>query len=728
MKTTFTIVGMHCASCVSRNEKSLGKLAGVTSAVVNYALNTATVEYDEAICKPELMYQAVRDNGYDVKLSSIGQNNHADHTRSEHTHTGFADVDEVLAARQKFWWAAILTAPVLIIEMLELEFGSNLAGFKLSEWVALLGGTVVIIFIGWQFHRGLVVQAKHLSANMDSLISIGTLAAWGLSVWSLFTQGGRYFETGAVIVSLILLGKYLEAKSRGQASEAIKKLMELGVQEARVVRNSQEIMVPIDKVTIGELVRVRPGEKVPSDGIIVEGVSSIDESMLTGESIPVEKIVGMEVFAATLNQHGVLLVRVTKENTQTVLAQITKLVAEAQQSKAPMQKLADKVSGIFVPVVVVIAVVTFVAWYMVTGDVSQGIIAAVSVLVIACPCALGLATPTAIMVGTGKAASRGILIKNGEALERAHKVSVIVFDKTGTLTQGHPQVTDIIPAPNSSASELLLLAASLESASEHPLAEAIVGEAKKRGVTLASVINFKAVVGKGVVGEIGGSMIVLGNKKLMVEVGVGEALADKATNLEEQGKTVVYVARGGQYVGAIAVADTEKDESKSAVSELQKLHLEVVMITGDNTRTAQAVAARLGIKKIIAEVLPPDKAREVQKLQTAGVVVGFVGDGINDAPALVQADLGIAVGTGTDIAKESGNIVLVKGSPLKVVEAVILSRRIFKVIKQNLFWAFIYNIIGIPLAALGLLSPMIAAGAMAFSSVFVVTNSLRLKR
>ncbi len=666
----------------------------------------------------------MREIGYNVVIESVEHNTISKHNN----HVGFASTNVVAGALKKVGWAHGLTAPVLVVEMFGLSITIPLmAGLSILEWLVVIFSTVVILIIGWQFHRGMWQQLTHGTANMDSLISVGTLAAWGLSMWELLNGGARYFETGAVIVALILLGKYLEAKSRGQASEAIRKLMEYGAKQARVVRNEVEVLIDVSSVKIGELVRVKPGEKLPLDGQVVDGASSIDESMLTGESIPVEKISGSDVFAGTLNQHGVLLIQVTKENTQSVLAQITRLVAEAQGSKAPIQKLADKISGLFVPVVVVIALVTFSGWYYVTGDISQSILVAVSVLVIACPCALGLATPTAIMVGTGLAATRGILIKNGEALERAHKISTMVFDKTGTLTSGHPQVTDIVAVTGIKVEELLALAASLESASEHPLAEAIVAEAKIHAVDIMPVNDFKAEVGKGVRGVVGGKICALGNIKLMSEVGATPLIINQINDLESQGKTVVHLSCDGVYIGSIAVADMERPNAKRAVAELLQLKIQVAMISGDNRRTAEAVAKRLGITQVIAEVLPPDKAREVQKLQATGVVVGFVGDGLNDAPALAQADLGIAVGTGTDIAKETGSIVLVQGNPLKVVEALTLSRRIFRTIKQNLFWAFAYNVIGIPLAALGLLSPMIAAGAMAFSSVFVVGNSLRLK-
>jgi Cu+-exporting ATPase len=543
-------------------------------------------------------------------------------------------------------------------------------------------------------------------------------------------QPDLYFETGAVIAALILLGRYFEAKSRGQASEAIEKLLQLGAKTARLVENGQEREIPVEEVKVGDVLLVKPGEKIPVDGKVVQGASSVDESMLTGESLPVGKKSNDDVFGATININGVIYIQATKVGPDTVLAQIVKMVAEAQVKKAPIQKLADKISGIFVPIVLGIAVTTAIAWYLITGDIASSLIPAVAVLVIACPCSLGLATPTAIMVGTGIGAKRGILIKNGEALEKGKKIDVVMFDKTGTLTEGKPKVTDIVSCEsNITADEILSLGASLEKLSEHPLAQAIVNAAKEKSIQLQEVQDFESFAGKGVRGKVDSKTVLVGSGRLMSDSSIPAATCqNRIVDLEKQAKTVIAVASNNRVLGLIAIADTLKADAKEAVQKLRGLGVETIMITGDNRRTAEAIAKEVGIEKIFSEVLPQDKADKVKSLQQEGLKIAFVGDGINDAPALVQADLGIAIGTGTDIAIEAGNIVLVKGSPTKVVEALGLSKLTFRTIKQNMFWAFFYNVAAIPLAALGLLNPMIAAGAMAFSSVSVVGNSLRIKR
>lgn len=716
--TTFTIIGMHCASCAIRNERALKKVKGVAEASVNFGTHSATVEFDPAATSEEKLFAAVVKNGYKVLTQELAKDHKEEIKR------------ELRNARQNSFLALLFAAPAVMLAMASIELGVPFAGYDLSIWLQAILSAIVILGLGREFHIGMWKQTRMRTANMDTLISLGTLAALFYSVWALFAQEHLYFETGAVIASLILLGRYFEAKSRGQASEAVEKLLELGAKKARLLKDGQEVEVSVEEVRVGDLLLVKPGEKIPTDGKIVRGDASVDESMLTGESMPVGKHINDEVFGATIIQSGALHIEATKVGQDTVLAQIAKMVAEAQVKKAPIQKLADRVSGIFVPIVLGIAAVTAVGWYLATGDIAQSLIPAVAVLVIACPCSLGLATPTAIMVGTGLGAKRGILVKNGEALERAKKIDTVVFDKTGTLTQGKPKVTDILSySANITKDRILELAASLEALSEHPLAKAVIDAAKEKNYSLQQIDNFESLTGRGVKGNIGGSTVLLGSTRLMLEQNILLATSEnEIQRLEGEGKTVVSLAQGSEFIGSIAIADILKDDAKVAVAKLKAVGIESIMITGDNKRTAEAIAREAGIEKVLAEVLPHDKAERVKALQQEGKKIAFVGDGINDAPALAQADLGIAIGTGTDIAIETGNIVLVKGSPLKAVEALLLSRLTFRTIKQNLFWAFFYNIIALPLAAFGLLSPMIAAGAMALSSVSVVANSLRIKR
>ncbi len=724
MKTVnFNITGMHCASCVIKSEKALKKVPGVADASVNLPLKQATVTYDETQASEHDLHQAVKSIGYDVVGHQMPEHGNSD--QGSHLHHM-----EMKTAKTRAAWAIILALPVAAIGMFGLEFGQALYGYPLSLWLAVLLGAVVILYLGRQFHLGMIKETRHLAPGMDTLISMGTLAALGYSLWAMTAgEGELYFEIGAIITALILLGKFFEARSTGQASAAIAKLLELGAKTAHLIENGEEREVDISAVKVGDILLVKPGEKIPTDGQVTKGASSIDESMLTGESLPVDKTVGDDVFGATININGALEMRATKVGANTVLAQIVKLVSDAQTKKAPIQKLADKISGIFVPIVLVIAVLTAVAWYLSTGNIAAAFINAVAVLVIACPCALGLATPTAIMVGTGLGAERGILIKNGESLEKGKKIDVMIFDKTGTLTVGKPTVTNVVPIGQTDEATVLQLGASLEKLSEHPLAQAVVKAAKEKGLALTEVREFKNVAGKGVQGKIGNSSLIVGSPRLMKELNISLIESeDKIIALESEAKTVIALARDNQVIGLIAIADTIKPDAKEAIAALAKQGIAGAMITGDNRRTGEAIARELDIKEVLAEVLPQDKANEVKKLQAQGKKVAFIGDGINDAPALAQADLGIAMGTGTDIAMEAGNIVLVKGSPLKAVEALALSRLTFKTIKQNLFWAFAYNIAAIPLAAIGLLSPIIAAGAMAFSSVSVVLNSLRIKK
>jgi len=722
-KETIKITGMSCAACAARIEKRLNKLEGIQKAVVNLTTEKASVEYDSAKVQVSDMIKAIEALGYKAeKFEEAGFDREKEQREKE-----------IKRLRTEFVVSAILSFPLVMAMILHL-LNINLA-FLHNEYLQLIIATPVQFIIGFRFYKNAFHALKAKSPNMDVLIAMGTSAAYFFSIYNAFfvpAEPGMmkelYFEAAAVIITLILLGKYLEAVAKGKTSEAIKKLMGLQPKTARVIRNGREEDIPVNEVEVGDVIVVRPGEKVPVDGKIIEGSSSIDESMLTGESLPVEKKVGDIVIGATINKYGTFKFEATKVGKDTVLSQIIKMVEEAQGSKAPIQKVADKVSGVFVPVVLGIAVITFLIWYLAAGDFTHAIVSAVSVLVIACPCALGLATPTAIMVGTGKGAENGILIKGGEYLEMAYKLNAVVLDKTGTITKGQPEVTDILSLGQIQSNELLRLAAIAEKNSEHPLGTAIYERGKREFGSIPDPEGFEAIPGMGVVAVVNRKEIYIGTRKLMAERNIDTKSSETLiTQLEDEGKTAMLIAVDKKIEGIIAVADTLKESSKQAIEELKEMGVEVYMITGDNKRTAAAIARQVGISNVLAEVLPEKKADEVEKLKKQGKVVAMVGDGINDAPALATADIGMAIGTGTDVAIEASDITLMRGDLNAIPAAIRLSRRTMRKIKQNLFWAFIYNIIGIPFAAMGLLNPIIAGGAMAFSSVSVVTNSLSLK-
>jgi len=725
----FKLVGMTCAACANRIEKGLNKLPGVSKATVNFALETAHVEYSASQVSVPDMVKKVEQLGYQAIR------------KEEASHDGDYKQREIHHKKVQLLVSAILSLPLLWAMVSHFSFTSwiYLPDVLMNPWVQLALSTPVQFVIGRQFYVGAYKALRNKSANMDVLVALGTSAAYFYSLyltlqWARTEQGHHapdmYYETSAILITLILLGKLFEALAKGRTSEAIKKLMGLQAKTALVVRNGKETSIPVEEVVVGDVVLVKPGEKIPVDGEVIEGQSAVDESMLTGESIPVEKRRGDNVIGATVNKNGSLKIKATKVGKETALAQIIKVVEEAQGSKAPIQRIADTIAGIFVPIVVGIALVTFLIgfFFVAPGEFAAALEKAIAVLVIACPCALGLATPTSIMAGSGRAAEFGILFKGGEYLESMQKVQTIILDKTGTVTKGKPELTDVvIEAPDEQT--VLRFIGSAEKPSEHPLAEAIVAGIGAKGIQLAATEQFEAIPGFGVRAVVEGKEVLVGTRKLLRRENIDFSTADEQMKrFESEGKTAMLIAIDKRYAGIVTVADTIKESSQEAIAKLKQMGIEVIMITGDNERTAKAIAKQVGIDHVLAEVLPEGKAQEVKKLQSQGKIVAMVGDGINDAPALATADVGIAIGTGTDIAMEAADVTLMRGELTSIAEAICMSRRTMANIKQNLFWALGYNTLGIPIAAVGLLAPWIAGAAMALSSVSVVLNALRLQR
>lgn len=721
-KTILDIEGMTCASCAQINEKALKKTTGVINASVNFATKKASVEYDPGKIDQKKIESVIIKSGY--KVMNMDEMEYSYHEN--------AAAYEIVKKRNLFLWSLIFSVPLAAQMIFKIEFGGMYFGQSLTMWINLVLATVVVFILGFQFHRSAFLKALRFEANMDTLISVGTLAAYFFSIYAMMVGTEGYFESAAIIITLILLGKYFEARSTGQASQALRSLAKLSAKNAHLLKNKKIFEVSVDDLKVGDIIIVRPSEKIPLDGNIIEGASAIDESMLTGESLPIEKKFGDKVFGATINQNGILKIKVTQIGEGTVLSQIIKTVEEAQNSKAPIQKLADKVSGIFVPVVIGIAILTFLGWFLFGGNIATAIINAVAVLVIACPCALGLATPTAIMVGTGLGAKNGILFKTGDSFERAKNITTIVFDKTGTLTSGKPAVVKVVANDEYKIplEKIIKIGASIAQNSEHPLSKAIENYSKEKKIELKKFADFKEHEGLGASALCQDHKlpVAIGNIKMLKKLKLDTTWAEKALSSDDAKEgTIVFVAHHDKEVfGYFVIADEIRPDAQALIEKLNKDGLKIAMITGDNQVTAATVATKLKIDNVIAEVMPAEKSSEVKKLQKSGQKVVFVGDGINDAPSLVQADLGIAMSNATDIAKEAGQIILVQNDLEKVYDAIKLSKRTFGAIQQNLFWAFFYNIIAIPLAILGILSPMIAAGAMAFSSVSVVLNSLRI--
>ncbi|MEC5424873.1 heavy metal translocating P-type ATPase [Virgibacillus sp. C22-A2] len=719
-KVEFDVTGMTCAACSSRIEKVLNKQEGIKLATVNLTTESASIEYNPGMIEEKDIVGKIQKLGYDAKEKADKEEKK---TQKE---------KQLKRMKTKLIVSALLSIP-LLVTMFDHLLGINLPHLFMNPWFQFVLATPIQFIIGWQFYVGAYKNLRNGGANMDVLVALGTSAAYFYSLFEAIMTIGNpgymphlYFETSAIIITLILFGKYLETSAKSRTTLAISKLLNLQAKQARVLRNGEEVMIPVEEVIVSDHMVVKPGEKIPVDGIVVKGRTSIDESMITGESIPIEKDVKASVIGSTINKNGTIVMEATKVGKDTALASIVKAVEDAQGSKAPIQRLADVISGYFVPIVVGIAVVTFIVWFTLVqpGNFEPALVASIAVLVIACPCALGLATPTSIMVGTGKAAETGILFKGGEHLELTHQLDSIILDKTGTITKGKPEVTNF-----TGDDETLKLLASAEKGSEHPLADAIVAFATEKEIELIDVEDFNAIPGHGIKAVISGEQVLVGTRKLMNENNIEISHAEEElVDYETNGKTAMLIAVNGEFRGIVAVADTIKDTAVQAIEQLKELGLDVIMLTGDNERTAQAIAKQVGIDQVIAQVLPEEKADKVKEIQLKGKKVAMVGDGVNDAPALAIADIGIAIGTGTEIAIEAADVTILGGELLLIPKAIKLSKATIKNIRQNLFWAFAYNSAGIPIAAIGLLAPWIAGAAMAFSSVSVVTNSLRLKR
>ncbi|GAA0499511.1 heavy metal translocating P-type ATPase [Salinibacillus aidingensis] len=719
-KAELDVMGMTCAACSNRIEKVLNKQKGVKQASVNLATESATIEYTPGFIEENDFIGKIQKLGYDAKVKADQEGKQSQKEK------------QLKQMKTRLLVSALLSAPLLVTMLVHL-FGADIPDIFMNPWFQFALATPVQFIIGWQFYVGAYKNLRNGSANMDVLVALGTSAAYFYSLYEgLKTIGNSaytphlYFETSAILITLILFGKYLETNAKSKTTVALSKLLNLQAKQGRVIRDGEEVMIPVEEVTVGDRLMVKPGEKIPVDGTIVKGRTSVDESMITGESIPVEKEANAEVIGSTMNKNGTIEMEATKVDKDTALASIVKVVEDAQGSKAPIQRLADVISGYFVPIVVGIAALTFIVWifFVSPGNFEASLVAAIAVLVIACPCALGLATPTSIMVGTGKAAENGILFKGGEHLERTHDLDAIILDKTGTITKGKPEVTDF-----TGDEETLRLLASAEKGSEHPLAEAIVSYATEQEIRLLDTDDFNAIPGRGIKAVVSGKTILVGTRTLMEENEVRvENAEQQLVDYENNGKTAMLIAVDGEYRGIVAVADTVKETAIEAIKELKELGLKVIMLTGDNKRTAESIADQVGIDQVIAQVLPEEKANQVKQIQLQGNKVAMVGDGINDAPALAVADIGIAIGTGTEVAIEAADVTILGGELLLIPKAIKMSKATIKNIRQNLFWALAYNSAGIPVAALGLLAPWIAGGAMALSSVSVVSNSLRLKR